>query len=100
MRGVTSYRGATFSERMAAAPCAQTDPDLSFPAGSGKLSIEHTQAKKDCARCPLALRLECLELALKNEGNAAADNRYGVFGGYDPQERALIARRRRAEAAA
>lgn len=96
----TSYRGATFSERMAGAPCTETDPDLSFPAGSGKLSKEHDLAKRDCARCPLALREECLELALRTEGKAAAANRYGVFGGLDPVERAALARERRAAVAA
>lgn len=94
----TSYRGTTFSERMAGAPCMETDPDLSFPAGSGKLSKEHVIAKRDCARCPLDLREECLELAMKTEGKAAAANRYGVFGGLDPVERAALARERRAAA--
>jgi len=93
----TSYRGSTFSERMAGAPCAETDPDLSFPAGSGKLSKEHELAKRDCARCPIALREECLELAMQGEGRASAATRYGVFGGLDPVERAALAKERRTE---
>lgn len=92
----TSYRGSTFSERMAAAPCRQSDPDLSFPNGSGKLSVQHEQAKADCARCPLALREECLEIAMRSEGNTAGATRYGVFGGMDPTERAALAKERQA----
>lgn len=100
MRGAeTSYRGTSFSERMADAPCRENDPDLSFPKGSGKLSVQHEMAKADCARCPLVLREECLELALKTEGSAAGANRYGVFGGLDPDERAKLAKARRQEAA-
>lgn len=98
MIDTTSYRGITFSERMAAAPCRESDPDLSFPKGSGKLSKEHDLAKRDCARCPLALREECLELAMRNEGSASAALRYGVFGGLDPEARAALARQRRAVA--
>ena len=81
----TSYRGTTFSERMADAPCRQSDPDLSFPKGSGKLSVQHAQAKADCARCPLALREECLEIAMRTEGNASGALRDDVFGGLDPE---------------
>ena len=98
MRGAeTSYRGTTFSERMADAPCRENDPDLSFPKGSGKLSVQHEQAMKDCARCPLVLREECLEIAMRTEGSASAALRYGVFGGLDPEARAVLAKERRAE---
>lgn len=100
MRGIeTSYRGMTFSERMAAAPCAETDPDLSYPKGAGTNTPAHNQAKAICARCPLALRQECLEVAMRNEGKAAADNRYGVFAGLDPEERHALAKERAARAA-
>jgi hypothetical protein len=92
----TSYRGAPFSERMAPAPCLETDPDLSFPKGKGKFELAHAAAKSDCARCPVRTGEECLELAMRTEGKGAADSRHGVFGGLDPQERALLARRRRA----
>lgn len=90
----TSYRGSTFSERMAGAPCRESDLDLSFPRGKGKFELAYAQAKRDCARCPLALREECLEVAMRTEGGAAAANRYGVFGGLDPEERAVLARER------
>jgi hypothetical protein len=97
VRGIeTSYRGRTFSERMAAAPCAETDPDLSFPKGAGTNTIAHSRAKAICRKCPLALRQECLEVAMRNEGKAVADNRYGVFGGLDPEARYELAKARRA----
>jgi hypothetical protein len=82
---------------MAAAPCAETDPDLSYPAGKGKFEAAYNQAKRDCARCPLATRQECLEVAMRTEGNAAAPSRYGVFGGLDPDERHALARQRKAD---
>jgi len=91
----TAYRGATFSERMAAAPCLETDPDLSFPNGKGKFETAYAKAKNDCARCPLAVRQECLEVAMRAEGNASGANRHGVFAGLDPEERAALARQRR-----
>lgn len=87
----TSYRGSTFSERMAAAPCLQTDPELSFPSGKGTFETAYTAAKRDCARCPLELREECLEIAMKAEGTAALVSRFGVFGGLDPEERVALA---------
>lgn len=98
MRGAeTSYRGMSFSERMAAAPCATEDPDLSFPSGTGKRENAHNLArKKTCSRCPLSLRDECLEMAMQGEGMAVAANRYGVFAGLDPIQRARLARYRRA----
>lgn len=98
----TSYRGSTFSERMALAPCRDTDPDLSFPAksdgGEGRAK-QYARAKAVCATCPLWIQQECLELALKTEGNAAADLRYGVFAGLTPHERNAIAKGRIAAAA-
>lgn len=94
----TSYRGTTFSERMADAPCMETDPDLSFPNGKGKFELAYADAKKACARCPLQLREDCLEVAMKGEGNASAASRYGVFAGLDPEERWALARERKARA--
>lgn len=92
----TSYRGSTFSERMEAAPCLETDPELSFPSGKGKFELAYAAAKRDCDRCPLVLREECLEVAMRTEGRASASSRYGVFGGLDPDERAALAKQRRA----
>lgn len=104
MRGAeTSYRGTTFSERMALAPCMQTDPELSFPAGEGKRGNgkdkREAQAKEICKACPLSIQQECLELAMKTEGTASASMRHGVYGGLDPDQRAALARERTERAA-
>lgn len=97
MKGVTSYRGTTFSERMALAPCRDTDPDLSYPSkgdnGEGRAK-QYARAKAVCATCPVQIKRECLDLALETEGNAAADLRYGVFAGLTPHERNAIAKGR------
>lgn len=99
---VTSYRGSTYSERMAPAPCLEVDPELSFPIneggrrGNGKDARE-AQAKKICANCPLTIKQECLEVAMRTEGNASASSRYGVFGGLDGEERHALAKERKEE---
>lgn len=64
--------------------CAQTDPDLFFPEKGGS-----TRAPKAvCAACPT--RTACLDYALDN------GERYGVWGGMTPAERAAILRDRAA----
>ncbi len=99
----TSYRGTTYSERMAIAPCLTTDPELGFPANDGtrkrgnSKDAREEQAKKVCQGCPLSIKRECLEVAMRTEGNASEGGRYGVFGGLDPQARAALAKERRAE---
>lgn len=104
--GETSYRGTTYSERMAAAPCLQSDPELGFPATTGERKrgtareAREAAAKKICGPCPLAIRQECLEVAMRTEGNTSASGRYGVFGGLDPEERAALAKSRRTGAVA
>lgn len=100
----TSYRGTTFSERMADAPCMETDPDLGYPGGEGKrgkaADVAHLEAKALCARCPVQIRSECLEVAMKAEGGAGPTMRHGVFGGRTPEERVALAKERRAAVAA
>lgn len=100
MRGAdTSYRGTTFSERMRLAPCRESDPDISFPDGKGnKADLSYAIAKEYCARCPIQLRKECLEVAMRAEGTSAGAYRYGVYGGLDPAERAQLARDRQGDA--
>ena len=102
--GSTSYRGTTFSERMATAPCLTEDPEMGYPATDGKRGKSHAereaQAKTVCRRCPFELRQECLGVAMKAEGTTGASGRHGVFGGLDPQERAALARHRNGEVTA
>jgi len=99
--GETSYRGTTFSERMKDAPCLTTDPELGYPSQDGKRGkgkeTAWLAAQAVCRGCPVALRRECLEVAMAAE-TGGASNRHGVFGGLDPEGRALLARRREAEA--
>lgn len=102
MKGVTSYRGTTFSERMASAPCLKEDSELGYPSTDGKRGKSKEAAWLDaqevCKNCPLALRRECLDLAMKAEGTTGAGGRHGVFGGLDPEERAALVRERKREA--
>lgn len=69
--------------------CAQVDPELFFPDKGGGSTQE---AKKVCARCPVAA--ECLDYAL--EGAAACDGertghgnpfRFGIWGGVSERDR-------------
>lgn len=98
----TSYRGTTFSERMAGAPCLEEDPELSYPVtttegkrGRGPgAAARYATAKKICAGCPVPIKEECLDVAMRTEGNASGASRHGVFGGLDPDQRASLARAR------
>ncbi|MGW9437978.1 WhiB family transcriptional regulator [Streptomyces sp. NPDC055607] len=73
--------------------CAQTDPELFFP-GKGECG-KARDAKKVCGNCEE--REACLEQALAREGDLASSNRFGVFGGLGPRQRARLAQQRRAE---
>lgn len=64
------------------AACRPEDADLFFPnigAPRGQARKIEQRAKTVCARCPV--RPDCLEAAL------AADEPYGVWGGYSARER-------------
>jgi len=93
----TSYRGTPFSERMKDAPCLTTDPDVGYPGGEGKrgsaADVAHLAAKRICQGCPMSIKAECLEVAMKTEGAVGSYARHGVFGGLDPEERAKKHRR-------
>lgn len=47
-------------------------------------------ALKVCRGCPV--QRQCLDLALRTEGGAPADHRWGVFGGTTSKQRAKLAR--------
>jgi WhiB family redox-sensing transcriptional regulator len=62
------------------ARCADYDPDLFFPVGSGGPAIRQAlRAKAICAQCPV--RLECLDWAIDT------GQPHGVWGGLDEHER-------------
>lgn len=67
--------------------CADTDPELFFPDDRGG-GVTGGEAKKVCARCPA--RDECLVWAL------ATNQRFGIWGGKSPEQRAEIRKGRRA----
>lgn len=77
------------------ATCRDQDPDLFFPVGgdsalhgrarTGVVQVQIAQAKTVCARCPV--RFECGSWALDTGQD------YGVWGGFDEEERRVIRRR-------
>lgn len=80
-----SYEEITWRE---SAACRALDPDLFFPIGKAGPAIAQAQrAKEICARCPV--RPSCLTFALDTRQD------YGIWGGYDEQERRILLRQRR-----
>lgn len=70
---------------MAAARCAQTDPEVFFPKKGRPDST--SWAKRICRRCPV--RQACLAHALEHREND------GVWGGLSPRERRALLRAER-----
>ena len=69
------------------AACRFLDTELFFPIGKAGRAIEEIQrAKAVCAGCPV--RLACLTFALDTRQG------YGIWGGYDEDERRLLLRQR------
>lgn len=77
---VTTARLGPWSQQ---ALCAQTDSEIFFPAHDDP----GTEAKHICQRCPV--RVACLRFALSN------DERFGIWGGLDADERAALRRKLR-----
>jgi hypothetical protein len=71
------------------------DPDF-FPEVGDKADMRR-RAKSKCFACNV--RTECLDWALKAEGRASAQDRYGIFGAMEPTERYHEFRNREAEEA-
>jgi WhiB family transcriptional regulator, redox-sensing transcriptional regulator len=69
----------------ARASCADTGPAVFFPPHGDPAA----QARQICARCPV--RSDCLTYALD------ADERYGIWGGLDPDERRRLRRKLRTD---
>jgi len=70
------------------AACRQADPELFFPIGPAGIAVAEIQrAKTICASCPV--RRPCLTFAL------ATRQEFGIWGGYDENERRLLHRQRR-----
>lgn len=68
-------------------PCAE-NPDWWYADHhNGENRLLQNAARNACADCPL--RSDCLEWALEN------DERWGIWGGLDPEERHNLRRRRK-----
>jgi len=77
----TSWRDASI--------CRDLDPSVFFPIGVTGVAIEQiARAKAICAEFPV--RTECLDFAI------ATKQDFGVWGGYDEEERRGMRRRLRA----
>ena len=75
-----SGQDAQASSRRYQARCADQDPDLFFPVGTGGPAARQAlRAKAVCAQCPV--RSECLAWAIDTH------QPHGVWGGLDEQER-------------
>ena len=80
----TSHRSSSWRE---SAACRSYDPELFFPIGKAGPALAQVQrAKAVCARCPV--RLRCLIFALDTR------QQYGIWGGYDEDERRDLHHRR------
>ncbi len=75
------------------AACAEADPRIFFPVGSGEDALGATaEAKSICAHCPVCA--ECRSFAL------TTNQQYGIWGGLDEEERRVVRRRWRMGAGA
>ncbi len=66
--------------------CVGRDPNIWFPSHYAGGRDEVRLAKAYCNLCPI--KAACLELALEAEGGRHPRDRYGIFGGKTPNERA------------
>lgn len=79
--------------------CEGVPTNTFFPTTSGTATAARYEAAKRvyCQPCPL--RQDCLEAAMRAEGSAAAESRYGLHGGCTPDERYELHLQRTAQAA-
>lgn len=71
--------------------CRDQDTSLFYPVEGLRADEQETRywrAKAMCARCPLAQ--ECLDRAMAEEKTGG---RYGIRGGFTPEERKAVARK-------
>jgi len=79
-----SYDRASWRE---SAACRFLDTEVFFPISKTGLGlVEIQEAKEVCSRCPV--RPSCLSFALDTRQG------YGIWGGYDEEERRLMLRQR------
>lgn len=63
---------------------------IMFPASNHHYEL----ARAICARCPIATRIACLEVAMAAEAGQGRTNRFGMFGGLSPAERHTLNEKR------
>lgn len=79
---------------MVFARCREYPPELWYPRYSTGRNARATntaherRAKTICGDCPV--RARCLEYALAIEKGRAARERWGIYGGFTPEERARL----------
>lgn len=86
-----NWVGLPFHERERVL-CRDAEQDFWYPSYGGTGVIQTRRAKEICAGCEL--RESCLERAMEFEGTRCAQDRYGIWGGLTPRERAALARAR------
>ncbi len=70
---------------MGDARCLDPDPHVFFPEGQG---ASNEPAKRVCRTCDV--RAECLAKAAREEIGLSGNDRWAVFGGLSPWQRARI----------
>jgi hypothetical protein len=65
------------------ARCAQVDPELWHPEGSG--GGAYNEALRICRRCPV--QRQCADFSARIEGEASKRDRHGLWAGQPPRER-------------
>jgi WhiB family redox-sensing transcriptional regulator len=88
---VSPAPSATYAEplpNLTGAACdGHPEPDL-WDTDTGKLD-QHRRAIAICQECPA--RYACLADQLAREGRSRVENRWGIYGGKTPEQRARIA---------
>ena len=80
-----SYDSTSWREQAA---CRHGDPDIFFPISkTGRALADIGRAKTVCAAC--LIRSQCLSFALDTRQD------YGIWGGYDEDERRALGRQQR-----
>jgi WhiB family redox-sensing transcriptional regulator len=68
-------------------PCAKA-PEVWFPKNiTGANAVAKYRIPQNICRSACPIRQQCLDLAMKVEGDAGPDARHGVYGGLTPKQR-------------
>lgn len=70
--------------------CRETDPEMFYPNYTGGRARESEEAKRWCRACPVLD--QCRAWVMEFEHGEPAGNRFGVWAGMTPRERARLER--------